>query len=118
MSGVLGTNTGRKMVYFSLVPPLDPYSDPKYKPHLHMMNHHDRLFMIDLDAAQSSLEYCQTTKGSECLVLRHSSVRVTHKDHRLKDESESFGKEEYKEEGSSSTKQPMRPRTAEGNLLA
>ena len=33
-----------KPEYFSLVSPLDPNPDPKYKPYLHMKNHH----VIDL----------------------------------------------------------------------
>ena len=48
---------GRQAVYFSLVSPLDPNSDPKYKPYVHMRNQHDRLFVIDLEAAQNSLDF-------------------------------------------------------------
>ena len=43
-------------------------------------NHHDRLFVVDLEAVQNALEFCQDSER-ECLVLRHSSVRVLHKDH-------------------------------------
>ena len=48
---------GRYAVYFSLVSPLDPIPDPKCKHLLHMKNHHERLFVIDLEAAQNSLEF-------------------------------------------------------------
>ena len=73
-----GTSKDRKTMYFSLVSPLDPNSHTKYKPYLHMKNHHDRLFVIDLESAQNSLEIHQTANG-KCLVLRHSSVRVPHR---------------------------------------
>ena len=34
MPGGFGTSNGKKAVYFSLVSPLDPNPDPKYKPPL------------------------------------------------------------------------------------
>ena len=40
--GCFGTSKGRKALYFSLVLPLDPCSHPKYKPYIHMKNHHDQ----------------------------------------------------------------------------
>ena len=62
--GGVGTIESRKAAYFSHVSPLDPCPDPKYEPCIHMKNHHDRLFVIDLDAAQNSLEFRQTANGS------------------------------------------------------
>ena len=59
-----GTSKDRKTMYFSLVSPLDPNSHTKYKPYLHMKNHRDRLFAIDLEPAQNSLEFFQTANGS------------------------------------------------------
>ena len=38
--------------------------DPKYKSYFHLKNHHDRLFVVDLEAAQNSLEFCQSANGS------------------------------------------------------
>ena len=61
-------------MYVSVVSSLDP------KLYLLMTNHHDRLFVMDLEAAQNSLGFYQTANG-ESLVLRHSSVQVPHKDH-------------------------------------
>ena len=40
--GGVGTSKGRKALYFSLVLPLDPCPDPKYKPYIYMKNHHDQ----------------------------------------------------------------------------
>ena len=62
MPGGVETNKGRKAVYFSLVSPLDPDTDPKYKPYFHLKNQHDPLFVIDLEAAQNpagSLSDCE-----------------------------------------------------------
>ena len=73
VSGSLGTSKSRNAVYFSLVSPLDPNPDPKYKPCLHLKKHHDLLCVIDLEPAQSSLAIFQTVNGS--------SVRVLDKDH-------------------------------------
>ena len=46
--GGFGKNRDRKAVYFSLVSP-----DPKHKPYFNLKNHHDLLFVIDLEAAQN-----------------------------------------------------------------
>ena len=73
--GGFGTSNGRNAVYFSLVSPLDPDTDPRYKPYFHLKNRHGRLFVIDLEAAQNPLEFLPNSER-ECLVLRHSSVRV------------------------------------------
>ena len=62
---------GRTTVYFSFVSQLDPNPDPKYKPNFHMKNHHDRLVLIDLEAAQNLLEFHQTANRS---VLCHDTV--------------------------------------------
>ena len=51
-------------MHFSLVSTLDPSPDPKYKPYIHRKNRHDRLFVIDLEAAQNSLEFNQTANES------------------------------------------------------
>ena len=51
-------------VYVSLVSPLDQNPDPKYKPHFHLKNHPDLLFVIDVEAAQNSLEVYQTANRS------------------------------------------------------
>ena len=64
MPGGYGTSKRRNAVYFSLVSPLDPNPDLEYKPFLHMKKHHDRLFVIDLEAAQNSLEFKPTANGS------------------------------------------------------
>ena len=66
-----GLCKGRKAVYFSLVSTLDPNRDPKYKPYLNLKNHHDRLFVTDLEAAQNSVEFYQRANGS---VLCHDTV--------------------------------------------
>ena len=113
-----GFRISRKAVYFSVVSPLDPRPDPKYKPYLHMKNHHERLFVMDLEAAQNSLGFYQTANGT---VLCYDTVpsEFLTKIINLKDGSERFGKEEYKEEQVvSQEKESIRPRTAEGNLLA
>ena len=87
---------GRKAVYFSVVSPLDPNPDPKYKPYLHMKNHHERLFVMDLEA-QNSLGFYQTANGT---VLCYDTVpsEFTTKIINLKDGSERFRKEEFQEE--------------------
>ena len=58
-----------------------------------MKNHHDRLFVIDLDATQYSLEFYQTANGS---VLSCDTVpsEFLKKIINVKDGSERFGKEE------------------------
>ena len=88
---------GRNAVYFSVVSPLDPNTDPKYKPYLHMKNHHERLFVMDLEAAQNSLGFNQTANGT---VLCYDTVpsEFLTKIINLKDGSERFGKDEYLEE--------------------
>ena len=103
MPGAFGTCKGRTAVYLSLVSLLDPCPDPTDKPNIHMKNHHDRLFVIDLDATQNSLEIYQTANGS---VLCYDTVPsdFLKKIINLKDGSERFGKEECKEEESSPTK--------------
>ena len=78
--GGLGTTKGRKAVCISPVSPLDRNPNPKDKPNLHLKNHHDRLFMIDLEAAQNSLEFYQTANGSvKCYDT--SSGRALHQEH-------------------------------------
>ena len=67
-------------MYLSLVSSLDPNPNPKCNPYLHMKNHHDRWFVIVMEAAQNSLILLQTVNGS-VLWLRHSSVRVPHNSH-------------------------------------
>ena len=64
MPGGFGTSRGGEAVYLSLVSPLDQNPDPKYKPYLHLKNHHDFLLVIDLEAARNSLEFDQTANGS------------------------------------------------------
>ena len=54
MPGGLGTIRSRQAVYFSLVSPLGQNPDPKYKPYLHLKNHHDFESVIDREAAQAS----------------------------------------------------------------
>ena len=69
-----------------------------------LSSNHDRLFVIDLDAAQNSLEFFyQKANGS---VSCHDAVpsELLTKIINLKDGSEKFGKEKYKEEDSSPTK--------------
>ena len=92
MPGGCGASKGRKRVFFTLVSPLDPNPDPKYKPYLHMKNHHHRLVVIDLEAAQNSLEVYQSANGS---VLCYDAVpsEFFKKIINLKDESERCGKE-------------------------
>ena len=75
MPGGVETNKGRKAVYFSLVSLLDPDTDRRYKPYFHLKIRHGGLFVIDLEAAQNRLEVLPNSER-ECLVLRHSSVRV------------------------------------------
>ena len=95
MPGGSGTSKGRKAVYFSLVSLLDPCPDPRYKSYIHTKNHHDRLFVLDLDAKQNSLEFYQTANGS---VLCHDTVpsEFLKEIISLQDGSERFGKEENK----------------------
>ena len=100
MPGGFGTSKCRNTVCFSLVSPLDPKPDPKYKPYLHMKNHHDRLFVIDLEAWKNSLEFYDTVPFEFFTEIIN-----------LKDGSERFVKEEYKSGG-------IVLRTGEGNLLA
>ena len=75
MPGGVETNKSRKAVYISLVSPLDPDTDQRYKPYFHLKNRHGGSFVIDLEAAQNPLEFLPNSER-ECLVLRHSSVRV------------------------------------------
>ena len=102
-----GTSKGRKAVYFSLASQLDPNPDPKHKPYFHLKCHHDQMFVIDLEAAQNSLEFYQTANGS---VLCYDAVpseflaKITN----FKYGSERFEKEELKEEESSPTKRSRR----------
>ena len=107
-----------KAVYFSLVSPLDSNPDPKYKPCLRLKKHHDRLFVIDLEAAQHSLEFSSAYER-ECLVLRHISVRVLHKDQHPQRRIRKVRRSRiWSGETVSQEKESIRPRTAEGNLLA
>ena len=68
-----------------------------------MKNHHDRLFVLDLDATKNSLELHQTANGS---VLCYDALpsEFLEKVISLRDGSERFGKEEYKGEESSPRK--------------
>ena len=81
----------QKIVFFTRVSPLDPNPDPKYKPYLHMKNHHHRLVVIDLEAAKNSLEVYQSANVS---VLCYDAVpsEFFKKIINLKDESERCGK--------------------------
>ena len=56
---------------FSLVPPLDQNPDRKYEPFFHLKKHYDLMFVIDLEAAQKSLDLHQTANGG---VLRYDTV--------------------------------------------
>ena len=94
----------------------DP-SNPKYKPKLHLQNQDYRLFVIDLEAAQNSLEFNQTANGS--VVCFDSSVRVPHKDHQpqrrtRKVRERRISRRRIVSYGKESTRQ----RSAEGNLMA
>ena len=84
-----------------------------------MKNHYDRLFGVDLEAAQNSVEFYQTANGS---VLCYDTVPseflkmiIT-----LRDGSERFvQEEEYKKGGfDSQEKESIRPRRVKGNILA
>ena len=68
-----------------------------------MKNRHDRLFMIDLEAAQNSLQFFQTANGS---VLCYDTVPADFltKIINVQDGSGWFVKEEFLEEDSSPTK--------------
>ena len=114
MPGGFGISKGRTAVYLSPLSPLDPNHDPKYKPYQHMKQHRDRLFVMDLEAAQNSLEFYQTANGSVLCCDTVPSEFLT-KIINLKDGSERFGKGEYEEEQEIES---IRPRTAEGHLLA
>ena len=115
---LFGSSKGRKAVYFSLVSPLDPNPDRKYQRYLHMKSHHDRLFVIDLEAAQNSLEFFQTANGS---VFCYDTVPLEFltKIINLKKRIRKVWKRRISRGGIvSHEKESMRPRTAEGNLLA
>ena len=90
-------NIRRKAVYFSLVSSLDPSPDLKYKSQFHMKNHHGILFVIDLEAADRSLEFYQTANGN---VLCYDTIpsEFFTKIINPNDGSERFAKAEYKEE--------------------
>ena len=108
----LGNNKGRKAAYFLPVPRLDPYPNPKYKLHFHMKIHQDRLFVIDQEAAQNSLEVHQAASGS---VLCYDTVPAEFltKTINMKDRSEWLVRgefEEEEEEESSPTKRIRRDR--------
>ena len=72
-----------------------------------MRNHHDRLFVIHLEAAQSSLEFFLTANGSVwCYdtVLAEFPTKIIN----IQDGSDWFEKEESKERESSPTKRSRR----------
>ena len=57
-------------LYLSLMSPMDPCPDPKYKPYLHMKSHHGRLCVIDLEAAQNSLDIFRQRTGVSCAMTQ------------------------------------------------
>ena len=93
MAGGVGTSKRQKrsVLLTRLAIGSDP-SNPKYKPKLHLQNQDDRLFVIDLEAAQNSLEFTQTANGSVvCFDTVPSEFHT--KIINLKDEPERFGKD-------------------------
>ena len=84
-----------------------------------MKNHYDRLFVVDLEAAQNSVEFYQKANGS---VLCYDTVpsEFLKKIITLRDGSERFvQEEEYKKGGfDSQEKESIRPRRVKGNILA
>ena len=49
-------------VFFSLVSPLDQNPGPKYQPYFNLKKNHDLMFVLDLEAAQNSLEFQPNTE--------------------------------------------------------
>ena len=92
--GGFGTSRDRKM-YFSLVSPLYRDPDPKHKPLIHLLNQHDLLSVLDLEATQTLLEFYQTADGS---VLCYDTVpsECLPKIINIKDGSERIGKAQSK----------------------
>ena len=83
MPGGFGTSNGHA-VYFSVVLPLDPNPDPRYKPYFHLKNRHGQLFVIEVEAAQNPLEFfikqrtgvsCATTQFRPSSSLRSSTSK-------------------------------------------
>ena len=64
----------------TLVSPLDQNPGPKLKPYLHLKNHHDLLFVIDLETAQNSLEFSKQRKGDGAETKKRRRVRDTPKE--------------------------------------
>ena len=75
---------------FSFVSSIDPNPDPKH--HFHMKNHHDRLCQIDLETAQNSLEFYQTTNGSVLCATTQSRLSSSHKSSTSKTDQQSSEK--------------------------
>ena len=71
---------GRKAVYFSLASPLDQNPDTKYKPFLQLKKHYDMMFVLDLEAAQISLDVYETADGGfSCSSPRSSTSKMAQK---------------------------------------
>ena len=76
---------------------------------VHMKIHHDRLFVIDVEAAQNSLEVHQAANGSTLCygtVLAEFLTKIIN----MKDGSKRFVRGEFEEEESSPTKRIRRDR--------
>ena len=82
-------DAGKKM-HFSLVSSSDPNPEPKH--HLHMKNHHDRLCEIDLETAQNSLEFYQTTNVSVLCATTQFRLSSSHKSSTSKKDQKSSEK--------------------------
>ena len=94
LPGGFGTSRCRKDSASSLVSSVDPNPDPKH--HLHMKNHHDRLCEIDLETAQNSLEFCQTTNGSVLCATTQFRLSSSHKSSTSKTDQKSSEKKKKK----------------------
>ena len=95
---------GRKVVCFSLGSSLYQKPDPKYNPHLNL-----KKLVIDLEAAQNSLDLYQTASGS---ILRYDAVPAEFltKIMNLKDGTERIQKAQTKERYASPSKRSRRDR--------
>ena len=83
--------------------------------------HEEPSWKIVCDGSGGSAEFAGILSDSErdCLVLRHSSVRVPHKDHQPQRRIRKVRKRRiFRGAVVSQEKESIRPRTAEGNLLA
>ena len=79
-------------VCFSLVSPLDQNPDPKYKPCLHLKNHHHLLFVLILEAAQNPLDFFQQTANGSVLCYNTVLAEFLTKIINIKNGSERFVK--------------------------